>query len=49
MKKFSIFLALILISPYSKALTIVKDYPSNCELSEYVKGSSTRDFKYSIA
>ncbi len=41
-------IALFLISPFCTALTIVKDSPSNCELNEYLKGNSTRDFKFAI-
>ncbi len=48
MNQLTCVIALLLISPFSTALTIVKDYPSNCELNEYLEGSSTRDFKFAI-
>lgn len=48
MNKFICLIALLLSSSITFALNIVKEYPSGCELNEYLEGSSTRGFKYAI-
>jgi len=48
MNKFICLIVLFFSPAITFALNIVKEYPSGCELNEYLEGNSTIGFEYAV-